>query len=436
MTTVLSVSSIPATAAENPFPTPGANSPIFNPAEPFYQAPAEIPAQPGTVIRSEIAPHALNLADSTAAYLGLPTPNLPGKAHRILYSSTAPSGAPAVVSGVVIEPLTPWRGEGPTPTLVMGPGTRGEGRACAPSLGPGMLAAIDPQNDSVAVNYELPLMYAAVAQGMRVVMTDHMGMGTEGQQRYLNNQPEAYAMLDAARATLAFAGVEPTSPIAFYGYSQGGGSAAAAAEYAAEYAPELNVKGTYAGAPTSGLIETMEAFDRTLLSGLQTYLVAGAVEDNPQAYEAFLGYLNEQGRAAVENGLNACAVDSVVTQGFRDSRNWTTTGESFTEIAQRDPIIREFYEAQERGHRNLNAPMLVINDDADDIVPVGQARRMAQDYCALGGDVEFRAEGTPAILTGTGINHGIPMYLRAPESFSWIKDRFNGAPTTSNCGAF
>ncbi len=45
--------------------------------------------------------------------------------------------------------------------------------------------------------------------------------------------------------------------MAFWGYSQGGGAAASAAELASSYAPDLNVVGTYAGAPPADLDRTV-----------------------------------------------------------------------------------------------------------------------------------------------------------------------------------
>ncbi len=54
---------------------------------------------------------------------------------------------------------------------------------------------------------------------------------------------------------------------------------------------------------------------------------------------------------------------------------------------QRDPVIREVLEEQKLGSRPLNAPMLVANAPDDDIIPFDQARTMAVDYCALGGEV-------------------------------------------------
>lgn len=99
---------------------------IAQPAtDPFYTPPAEIPDTPGTLIRSQDTPH---LAE------GL------GGAQKILYTSTTQDGSPVATSGTVIEPTAPWTGQGPTPTIVFSPGTRGAGDGCAPFYAAGCSA--------------------------------------------------------------------------------------------------------------------------------------------------------------------------------------------------------------------------------------------------------------------------------------------------------
>lgn len=72
------------------------------------------------------------------------------------------------------------------PTIVFAPGTRGQADACAPSRGMALNAEIDPVSAAVGFNYELPLFQIAAAKGMRVVVTDYIGLGTPGVHTYLN----------------------------------------------------------------------------------------------------------------------------------------------------------------------------------------------------------------------------------------------------------
>ncbi|MDY5786215.1 MAG: lipase, partial [Corynebacterium sp.] len=113
-----------------------AATPAGNPVagyDPFYDDPVDDLGSPGTVLRRQAAPHLLNI-------LG---PDFPGYAEKILYSSTTVHGERVATSGFVIQPANPWRGPGPTPTVVFAPGTRGSGDACAPSRGPWLTAQLD-----------------------------------------------------------------------------------------------------------------------------------------------------------------------------------------------------------------------------------------------------------------------------------------------------
>ncbi|NED64583.1 lipase, partial [Streptomyces sp. SID10244] len=57
----------------------------------------------------------------------------PGTAKRIMYTSSYQDGKPVATTGTVIEPTAPWRGKGQRPTVVVGPGTIGQGDQCAAS---------------------------------------------------------------------------------------------------------------------------------------------------------------------------------------------------------------------------------------------------------------------------------------------------------------
>ncbi|WIM71857.1 lipase family protein [Corynebacterium suedekumii] len=208
--------------------------------DPFYSPPAAVPAAPGTVLRTQPTQHLFNI-------LG---PDFPGHATRMLYTTLTEADEPVAASGTVIEPTRPWSGQGPTPTVVIAPGTRGQADSCAPSQGPLMTGNMDIPEQTAAFNYDLVSVYWATAAGMRVIVPDYIGLGTPGIHTYVNTWESARAVLDGARAGLAVAGVPDDSPVGFYGYSQGGGAAAGAAELHATYAPELNLRGTLRRRPT------------------------------------------------------------------------------------------------------------------------------------------------------------------------------------------
>lgn len=417
-----------ATATPSDDFAPPAPTQLADATDPFYLPPEHLPADPGAVLRTQDAPHLLNVGGE----------DLPGHASKILYASTRADGAPTAVSGVVIEPARAWPGDGPTPTIVFAPGTRGGGDACAPSRGPWLTGVVDPVARSVGVNYEVMMSYAASLQGIRVIVTDYIGLGAPGPHTYVHPTEEAHAVLDAARAGLRATGAPADSPIAFSGYSQGGGAAAAAAELAAEYAPELNVKGTYSGAPPADLPVVMSAVDGSLISGVLGYAMAGFSARDPEFAAALNGILSDEGRAFVADNAASCIGDSALNWGMRPTNSLTVSGTSLSEAAFADPYLTEALSAQNLGQRGPATPVMISGGDHDDVIPNGQVRQLGRDYCAAGAPVFYLADATPSLTGGErfAVDHAVGMFTSQPQALNYLIDRFNGLPAPDNCGAF
>lgn len=405
-----------------------ATTPAGNPTntyDPFYDdpVPADQLDRPGKILRTQPAPHLLNI-------LG---PEFPGYAERILYTSTTVDGRIVPVSGVVIEPANPWQGGGPTPTVVFGPGTRGAGDTCAPSRGPWMLGQVDPNLPAVATNYEIAHYHAASLLGMRVVVTDYIGLGTPGAHTYVLHDEEGHAMLDAARATTT-----PGAPVGFWGYSQGGGASAAAAEMASTYAPDLNVKGAYSGAPPADLIESIRGVDNSSIGAVIGYALHGWTERYPEFGAVVDKHVNARGREFIATTRDSCMPDGAVRWGLQDSRTMTTSGRSLGDIVTSEPDIRRELEAQKLGRRKPAAPIMVSTPGNDDLVPSGQVVQMARDHCSLGAQVTLLDDALPPLTPGVklGANHAVGIFSQAPPSMTWLMDRFNGLPAGTNCGTF
>lgn len=351
------------------------------------------------------------------------------------YSTTLQDGTPTVANASVFEPKAPWQGQGSRPTVIIAPGTRGEGDTCAPSRADLHLAAAAQTSTGPVVNieYEYQTYQMALALGIRVVVPDYIGLGTPGAHSYVNNIEQAHALLDAARASLATAGLPADSPVGFAGYSQGGGAAAAAAEYAAIYAPELNVRGSYAGAPPADLEKVIQAVDGSAIAHVMGYAINGFIEHNPAFAQTLLPLLNEKGHAFLASAADSCIVDSVFKWGLTRSSTLTTTGESFSQIIERTPALRDILHQQKLGQHPLNAPMLISNSPTDDLIPYSQAQALGGDYCQQGGVVDFVAEPSLPIGSGQGLGHAYPFLAATPKGLLYLKDRFNGLPAPGNC---
>ncbi|AQA23895.1 secretory lipase family protein [Rhodococcus sp. MTM3W5.2] len=245
------------------------------PTADFYTPPADLTASaPGDLIRTEPSELALRVPGTDGAF--------PADGRRIMYRSTDANGAANAVTGTYLEPQRPWEGPGPRPLVSLAVGTHGQGDQCAPSKLLNQLLTFQAPI-GLMTEYEVLGINALLLQGIAVVVTDYDGLGTPGMHTYVNRAAEAHAVLDAARAARNLPGtsITPAGPVGFWGYSQGGGAAAAAAELAADYAPELQVKGTYAGAPPADLGATLAQIDGSFLTGAIGYAINGLAQAYP-----------------------------------------------------------------------------------------------------------------------------------------------------------
>ena len=294
----------------------------------FYRPPATIPARPGTLIRSE----------PSAFYLDpVKLIRVPARATRILYSSVDAQGRPMAVSGTVLTPTAPWTGAGERPVIGYAVGTQGASDRCAPS-----------RTLSTGEQYEGVGITSLLDRGHTVVVTDYEGLGTPGAHTYMVRESQAHAVLDSVRAAAQVDGAEviASSPVALAGYSQGGGASAAAAELAPAYAPELDLKGAYAGAPPADLVQVADRIDGGSYSAFLLYAMSGQLA----AYDVDPAvHLNEHGRQVLTDAVETCVTDSG-EHGSLDSSALTHTGQSFPQLVRTDPQLgRDPRRAEARG---------------------------------------------------------------------------------------
>ncbi|CAB0860672.1 lipase [Corynebacterium diphtheriae] len=161
------------------------------------------------------------------------------KAKRIAYSSTHPNGHHTPTTATIFTPTSPWRGLGPRPAALLAPGIQGAGDQCAPSK---LL--------TLGAEYKMLPATLLLSRGWTVVNT---------------HTPE----------------VDENAPLLLWGYSQGGG-AAAAAEMHASYAPDVNIRGGFAGGVPANLLSTTRALEGSPLLGALGYAIAGMYETHPE----------------------------------------------------------------------------------------------------------------------------------------------------------
>ncbi|MFI1485447.1 lipase family protein [Streptomyces sp. NPDC020747] len=391
----------------------------------FYNPPTSLPAANGTLIRSEPLPLALSLP-------GLDGP-LPGRATRLMYKSTDSNGQPVAVTGAYIEPNAAWQGDGPRPLVAVAPGTMGQGDQCAASMG--LEHPLTLNGQTVSVGYEDLSIYRLLATGAAVVVTDYAGLGaTDRLHTYVNRVDEGHAVLDAVRAARSVGGASVTaaSRVGLFGYSQGGGATAAAAELRSPYAPDITLAGTYAGAPPADLTSVTRAIDGSELAGALGWSLNGFLQSDPSLKPIAEAHLNAVGEAALADLSTMCVGDALLGYGYAKSTEWTTDGRSVSDIIAATPALRSFLDSQRIGTLKPSGPVRLATGVSDNLVPHAQARRLASDWCRKGADVTYKAVVLPNVGSAL-LNHFAPLLTDQGDAVTWLTDRLSGKQAVSNC---
>jgi dienelactone hydrolase len=395
----------------------------------FYDPPTTLPAADGALIRSEPLPLAISLPGINSS--------LPGSATRIMYKSTDDNGKPVAVTGAYLEPAAAWLGGGPRPLVVLAPGTMGQGDQCSTSLAlqKGLVLGIGTDQSTVSIGYEILAMDRLLAKGIAVVETDYVGLGTTDRlHTYVNRVDEGHAVLDAARAAKALTNTSITakSIVGLYGYSQGGGAVASAAELQSAYAPDVNLKATYSGAPPADLAATTAAIDGTELVGALGWAINGFTQTDPDLAPLLDRYLSDTGRSVLKDLSTMCVGDAILTYADRHSTSWTTDGKSLADIISAEPTLKAFIGDQLIGTHKPTGAVRVATGISDNLVPHAQARTMAVHWCRLGGNVTY----APVLLAGAGsplLNHFGPLLADQGTAIDWLTNRLAGLPALSTC---
>jgi triacylglycerol lipase len=242
-------------------------------------------------------------------------------------------------------------------------------------------------------------------------------------------------MIDAARAAMRLPGtsLDPHGPLAFWGYSQGGGAAASAAELASTYGSDLHVVGSYAGAPPADLKELFPYADGSALVGVVGYALNSVITTYPEFADAIRSKLTPRGADMLDKVQDQCIAETIAKFMFRHLQPYFT--EDINQLVNEEPF-KSLFDMQRIGRLKPNAPVLINSNRYDPLVPWTAANQLGRDWCAQGADVEFRTNEEPPFLNKLVINHALPMLVDGEAAMQWIADRFNAVPTTPNCGAF
>lgn len=252
-----------------------------------------------------------------------------------------------------------------------------------------------------------------IAEGWLVAVTDYEGLGTPGRHPYLVGESEGRSAVDAILAAGQLPNGEPGDRLAVAGYSQGGHGALWASQVAAEWAPELDVVGTFAGAPATemGLILLGAPAGFTFL------IVAGFDAAYPEADpDTFLTPAGVEALPAVDEGCTGDVFEAV---------SGVPKGDLVQDGADRNPPWPALAEANDPGRVKTADPILIIHSEADTTVPPALSDILVQRMCGLGQAVERR------VLTA-GQDHvgAAPGAYR--DGLAWLQARMDEEPVTAD----
>ncbi|GAA0945890.1 lipase family protein [Nonomuraea longicatena] len=356
---------------------------------------------------SSAAPGDVLSSRPTTVYL------LPGKllevpvdAWHLLYRSTSAVGAPNAVSATLLVPKAAYP-FGRRPVVGYAVGTHGLGDRCAPSV-----------SMREGRETELALVSLLLLKGFAVAVTDYEGLGTPGRHTYMAGISQGRAVLDSIRAATRTpgAGLSASAPAGVIGYSQGGASAAWAAQLQPAYAPELRLRGAAAG----GVPADLKAVAAHLEGKPDFGLAAAAGVGLDAAYPELDLYadLNERGRALMAEAENACVGE---LSGFAGLR--------FADLSPVDLLALPKWTARltenRLGAMPPGVPVFLYHATGDQIIPYAVGAELRAAYCRAG--VNTRWTAVPAG------NHVLGAVEGAPLAIEWLALRLYGLPALSGC---
>jgi acetyl esterase/lipase len=330
--------------------------------------------------------------------------DLSGTLLRVLYHSESLVGDDIAVSGMIAVPAGAAPADG-RPVLSWAHGTTGIADECAPSKGAGAGA--------------LALAAPFLERDMVVVATDYEGLGTPGRHPYLVGQSEGRGVLDIARAARQLDDAGASDRVVVWGHSQGGHAALFASQIAGDWAPDLQVLGTVAGAPPSQLPLMADAIGRGPFGFFLAMAVAGWAAAYPEADPAdVLTPLGLERLSLVDEGCTGAL-----------AAGWSQVPASeLVRADAADPGVgpwRELFTANDPGQAAGEGPVLIIHGAADELIPVASSARLAQQLCGLGEHVDRR------VYEGQG--HASVVAASQADMLEWIDARVAGEPTAPTC---
>ncbi len=310
------------------------------------------------------------------------------------------------------------------PVFGYAPGTTGLGDGCAPSRE----YTLGRQWGSYRTH-----MLSYAAQGFIGVLPDGMSYNDpERPHEYFIAELEAHMLLDAARAAYRFLeaapadiNARPLDALFFAGYSNGGHTAFAAKDFAADYAPELPLRGVIShGATTNveALLRESPIFTPYLIYAYRHFF--GAAVISPEQV-----FLDEWLPTFDQDALTQCVDDIFVyyssdPQGmYRPEFRAALLDDR---LADQYPIFKAVLDANYAGtFGGFAIPVAFFQGTGDYVVTPESQVSFATLLCEQGQPVTY--------LSLPAVEHVYTRQVSFKATLAWMQGITNGQMPQSNC---
>jgi pimeloyl-ACP methyl ester carboxylesterase len=315
-------------------------------------------------------------------------------AWHVRYLSKDVNDVPHEVTGIVIAPSKPGKDR---PIITWCHGTTGLGDAACPSAQPDPareLTVYFNPGSTQQIDYGVPGVQGFLNAGYVVCATDYQGLGTSQTHQYMvsrTNARDAVFLGHAARELDAGGGTKLLS----YGWSQGGGAAAAVAELDDADFGALDLRGSVLLSPgiasigiamptgiSAGLADASKAPDSHLLMMLWGYAAAYAKLNAADVFTPLgLQLMNDSWRVQPVHHLNDTAARMFRLHGA---------------LLKSPPLNFEAWKAAivqaSAGRVKPRCPLLMCVDGfaGGTVIPVPWQHAYAKVVRTLGGTIETR----------------------------------------------
>ncbi|TBU79333.1 lipase [Pseudomonas daroniae] len=359
---------------------------------PFYRWHDEMPAMPGSLLRSETLPVQKQMPAAAQAV-------------RMLYSSMDQrwNSGPIAVSGTLFVPAADSPPEG-WPLLAWAHGTLGIADVCAPSW-TGL-----KDRDAAYINRWLE-------HGFAVVVSDYQGLGGPGPHPYSVWQAEGTSVLDAIRAAQALRPGLLANRVILAGQSQGGGAALGAAILSAAYAPELDIRAAVVTAPNSTFPDGPVAVPvRDSITMFLSFATGGLRADAPLLDDI----LSAKGRELLKVARQGCTGE--IALKARELKV-----DSFMDLLaiSRDALAALRMPTTDMPLAPVSMPLMIATGQADQTITPIRQYAVAAALCAAGNQVTW--------LNYAGQGHDGVLHGSLQDAFAFVQAHLDGQGAASNC---